>query len=73
MKRLLVLVGVVCSGLSACVPLAPAWPYSTMASHTVRLAPDRDSDVLWVQNVDGKLYRCAQKGEAPVCQATTKE
>lgn len=47
----------------------PAWPYSTMASHTLRAASDKDVDVVWVQDVKGKLYRCSSSAEGPVCVA----
>jgi hypothetical protein len=36
---------------------APAWPYSSMASHTLRSGPDKDTDVVWVQHIDGKFFR----------------
>jgi hypothetical protein len=69
MKRLMGLLVLAGLGAPAC---APMWPYSTMASHTVRVASDRDSDVVWVQRQDGMLYRCFQGAEGPACQTVKK-
>lgn len=65
MARVLVLL-VLGSMLPGCLP---AWPYSTMASHTLRTAPDKDIDVVWVQDIKGRLYRCNAGAEGPVCVA----
>lgn len=67
MIRAIALLWALC--IAAC---APAWPYSTMASHTIRTAADRDQDIVWVQHVDGKLYRCYQSSEGPSCQAVKR-
>ncbi len=44
------------------------WPYSSMATHTLRIAPDSDRDVLWIQGEHGQLFRCSQGPEGPTCQ-----
>lgn len=46
-----------------------AYPYSSMASHTVRADANRDVDVVWLQEISGKLYRCSQVSDGPVCVA----
>lgn len=37
----------------------------SIASHTIRSGPDKDTDVVWI-TIDGKLNRC-HGGERPSC------
>lgn len=48
----------------------PISNYASISTHTVRVAPDKDADVVWVQqlrNNDFVLMRCHNAPEGPLC------
>jgi hypothetical protein len=57
-------------GLAGCVEVVPA--YSPVASHTLKVTPDQEADVVWVQRLDlaretVSLYRCHNSPQGPQC------
>ncbi len=42
--------------------------YSAVSSHTVATAPDTEMDVVWLEDTDGRVYRCVPGNPTPVCQ-----
>ena len=56
--------------LGGCVEVVPA--YSPVASHTLKITPDQEADVVWVQRYDAagnrvNLYRCHNSPQGPQC------
>ncbi len=69
MTRMAVLL-VVTSMLGGCVEFVPA--YAPVASHTLKVTPEQDADVVWVQRLNVAeekitLYRCHNAPEGPSC------
>ena len=70
MKRMAVLALL---SLGACVPPAVATSSSNFASvstHTLKVAADKEADVVWVQQFKGAefvLMRCHDAPEGPTC------
>ena len=58
------------AALTGCVEVVPA--YSPVASHTLKITPDQEADVVWVQRYDAagnrvNLYRCHNSPQGPQC------
>ena len=69
MKRL-VIVAAGSMVLGGCVEVVPA--YSPVASHTLKVTPEQDADVVWVQRYDVAeervhLFRCHNSPQGPQC------
>jgi hypothetical protein len=61
-------------GSVGCAP--PTAAFVPLGSHTLRVAPDKDADVVWLIKAerDGQDYketvmRCHSSDQGPVCQA----
>ncbi len=69
MQRLTIVLAV-SLGLGGCVEVVPA--YSPVASHTLKVTPEQEADVVWVQRLDlaretVSLYRCHNSPQGPQC------
>lgn len=42
--------------------------YATVSSHTVETGGGGETDVVWLEDTDGRVYRCQPTQQGPVCQ-----
>lgn len=57
------------AGLSACAPPVVS-NYASVSTHTLKVAADKDTDVVWVQQYKGgdfALMRCYNAEGGPTC------
>ncbi|MEL6758968.1 MAG: hypothetical protein AAFP04_01070, partial [Myxococcota bacterium] len=55
------------SGLGACKS-----PYLPLAAMTVIEESDTQSDVVWIQDNKGRIYRCSHDEGGPYCERVKK-
>ena len=60
---LLFAIGVVAAGC--------ATPINGVSSHTLKVGPDQEADVVWVRRNGEDLYRCALAQNGPICVQAT--
>lgn len=71
-KSLVTSLVLVSAALSGCAPRQVG--FGSLASHTLRVAPDQDADVVWVLKVDSDgtevtetILRCMNTSAGPAC------